>query len=247
MESLSVNPPAAGPPSNPPVWSRAGFGLGARMMLPALPGVVAFGLGLGALAAQKGLTLAEVAAMSFLVCAGAAQFVALEFWTGNWTPAAIFAIGLIAFIVNLRYVLMGAAMRPWLEPLPARQVYPALFFLSDSNWVAAMRYRAEGGSDVGMFVGSGIALWLTWTASTVAGHLLGARLANPAAFGLDLVMPAFFIAMLVPLWRGRRETVAWPVAGLVALAVDALAPGGWWFIVAGAVAGGLAGSLIDED
>jgi 4-azaleucine resistance transporter AzlC len=236
---------AAGSPPTP-VLTRAGLWLGARTMLPALPGVIAFGLGLGAVAAQKGLSLAEIAAMSFLVCAGASQFVALEFWTADWTPAAIFAIALITFIVNLRYILMGAAMRPWLDPLPARATYPALFFLSDTNWVAAMRYRSEGGNDLGTFVGAGVTLWLVWTAASVAGHLIGARLANPAAFGLDLVMPAFFVAMLVPLWRGRRETVAWPVAGAVALAADLLAPGGWWFIVAGAVAGGLAGSFADD-
>ena len=58
-------------------------------------------------------------------------------------------------------------------------------------------------------------------------------------------MPVFFAAMLIPLWRSPRRGAAWLVAGAVALAVQQLL-GGWWFIVAGAVAGSVAGGLLDD-
>ena len=57
--------------------------------------------------------------------------------------------------------------------------------------------------------------------------------------------PAFFAAMLIPLWRGPRRGIAWVVAGAVALLVQQLS-GGWWFIVAGALAGSIAGGFIDD-
>ena len=56
-------------------------------------------------------------------------------------------------------------------------------------------------------------------------------------------MPVFFAAMLIPLWGGPRRGAAWLVAGAVALAVQQLL-GGWWFIVAGGVAGSVAGGLL---
>jgi len=51
--------------------------------------------------------------------------------------------------------------------------------------------------------------------------------------------------MLIPLWRGGRAALAWAVAGVVAVAVHQLA-GGWWFIVAGAVAGSVVGGFLDD-
>jgi len=51
--------------------------------------------------------------------------------------------------------------------------------------------------------------------------------------------------MLVPLWKGRRPAYAWAVAGAVALAVQSLVPG-WWFIIAGSLAGALAGAFLED-
>src|SRR5205085_2282742 len=42
----------------------------------------------------------------------------------------------------------------------------------------------------------------------------------------DLVMPVFFAAMLIPLWRGPRRGVAWLIAGAVALVVQHSWPAG---------------------
>jgi predicted branched-subunit amino acid permease len=70
-------------------------------------------------------------------------------------------------------------------------------------------------------------------------------IADPRRYGIDLVMPIFFAAMLIPLWRGGKAAVAWIVAGVVAVAVHQLA-GGWWFIVAGAVAGSVVGGYLDD-
>ena len=70
-------------------------------------------------------------------------------------------------------------------------------------------------------------------------------IADPRRYGIDLVMPIFFSAMLIPLWRGTRRSVPWVVAGVVALIVQQLI-GGWWFIVAGAIAGSVAGGFLDD-
>jgi predicted branched-subunit amino acid permease len=226
-------------------WSRAGLIEGARLSLPLLPGTLAMAAAIGTLAAQKGMTLLETTLMSALVFAGASQLVALEVWVPRFGWAALATVALVTATVNLRYFLMTASMRPWLVGMPAWKVYPALMFTVDANWLVAMRYHGDGGRDPGVFLGCGVTLWLFWVAGTVPGHILGGLIRDPGRYGFDLALPAFFAAMLVPLWRGPRWALPWAVAGATALVVSLLLPG-WWFIIAGALAGSFAGGFVDE-
>ena len=228
-----------------PYWSLAGLVKGVRLSLAALLALALFAAAFGTLAAQKGLTLLEAALMSALMFAGASQFVAMEIWTDPMTAATMTTLGLVTAVVNMRFLLMSASLRPWLGGLPAVQSYPALALLVEPAWLLAIRYRAEGGSDASVYAGAVIAMWVVWVAATIPGYLLGTLVSDPYRFGLDLVLPSFFIAMLVPMWRGPRLAIAWAVAGATALIVAELLPG-WWFIMAGAVAGSIAGGLLDE-
>ena len=67
---------------------------------------------------------------------------------------------------------------------------------------------------------------------------------DPARFGLDMVMPAFFTAMLVSLWQGPRRAIGWGSRG-GAVAGDWLF-GGFWYVVIGALAGSVVGGLTDD-
>jgi predicted branched-subunit amino acid permease len=119
------------------------------------------------------------------------------------------------------------------------------FFLVDASWIIGMRHRAEGGNDVGVFLGSGVFLWVVWVLATAPGYLAGALIPDPKRFGLDLIMPIFFVMMLVPMWRGARAARPWAIAAAVGVAVHALVPG-YLFIVAGALAGAAAGAFLDD-
>jgi predicted branched-subunit amino acid permease len=79
----------------------------------------------------------------------------------------------------------------------------------------------------------------------MVGYLAGALVADPRAIALDLVLPSFFSAMLVPLWRGRRRAIAWGIAGAVALATEHLVSG-WWFVITGALAGSIAEGFVED-
>jgi predicted branched-subunit amino acid permease len=84
-----------------------------------------------------------------------------------------------------------------------------------------------------------------WLAAAGVGYFVGGLIVDPARYGLDLVMPAFFAAMLVPLWAGARRASGWMVAGIVAVIVKRLVQG-WWFIIAGSITGADAGGCFDE-
>jgi predicted branched-subunit amino acid permease len=232
--------------SSAPYWSLEGFWLGARLILPLTPGMIAFAIAIGSTAADRGLSFAESMLMNLLVYAGASQIVALGVWPEQMTASAIAGLALIAATVNARMLLLGAGLRPWLGPLPAWQVYPALHLLTDPGWIVAMRYRADGGSDAAVLVGGAFVIFWMWIAATAAGYLLGALVPDPRAIALDLVMPVFFATMLVPLWRGKRRAIPWVVAGVVALAVNYFVEG-WWHVIAGSLAGIVAGGFVDDE
>jgi predicted branched-subunit amino acid permease len=231
--------------SRRPSWSLDGLRLGAMLMAPALPGMMAFAIAIGATEARKGFAPIEAALMNLLVYAGASQMVAMEAWPQQLTLASVAALALLVATVNARMLLFGASLRPWLGPLPAWQIYPMLQLTTDPGWIICMRYRAKGGNDAGVFLGGALVVWVAWLAATAAGYLMGGLVADPRKIALDLVLPIFFAAMLVPLWRGPRRAVAWGIAGAVALATEHLVSG-WWFVMVGALAGSLAEAFLEE-
>lgn len=86
--------------SDKSAWS--GFRRGLRLGLPVAPGIMAFGLVVGAAAARQGLTFLQSLAMNFFVCSGIAQLVALEIWPAVMTWAAVLTVAVLASVVGAR-------------------------------------------------------------------------------------------------------------------------------------------------
>lgn len=234
---VPANPPSA------PVFTAAGMLRGAQIVAPSMPGIIAFALAFGAASVQKGLTLWESVAMSFVLCAGASQMLSLEMWRETWTLGALLTIAAVTATVNARFILMGASLQPWFRGVSPAVQAGSLFFLFEASWLAAERDRAEGGHDVGVFLGAGLLSWSTWWIATIPGYLAGQLVTDPRRYALDLVMPFFFAAFAVPLWKGLgRSGAPWAIAAAVALAVHALVPG-YLFILAGALAGAATGAF----
>lgn len=223
----------------------AGMALGLRRVSVLLPGIVVFAVAFGAAASAKGLSLLEALLMSALVYAGVAQLVAMELWRPEWTWGAIAGLAFVTATVNARSILQGASLQPWFARYPRLVNAFQLFVFTDANWLIGTRYRAEGGNDLGVVLGAGLCLWIVWLLATIPGFLLGSLVADPRQYGIDLVMPIFFAAMIVPLWRGRRAALPWVVAGVVALVVAKLVDG-YAFIIIGALSGALAGAFLDD-
>jgi predicted branched-subunit amino acid permease len=215
-------------------------------IIPALPGVALFGAAFGALAAERGLTTFEAALMSGVVFAGVSQIASMELWSPTITPALIVTLAFTTLIINLRMLLMGASMRPWLSGAPFLHSYPGLYFLTDSNWVSTLRYRREGGADAGFLLGGGLMIWCTFVPATVIGHVFGSLLTNPRPFGVDMILPLYFIALLAPMFESAQRSLPWAIAGLVAIAVQYVLPG-HWYIIAGTLAGAIAGGLLGDE
>ncbi|MDQ1081354.1 AzlC family ABC transporter permease [Pseudoroseomonas cervicalis] len=204
------------------------------------PGVLLYGVVFGILASEAQLSALAATLTSALVYSGSAQMAALQVWRDNAGLLPLFAAILL---MNARYLLYGASLRPWLEGLPPGTAYGTLFFLGDGNWALAMAERAEGREDAGFLFGSGVAMFLPWVGGTLAGRLAGGLLGDPARFGMDFMLVAFSAALLVGLWRSRADLAPIAAAALAAALLHGLLPGGW-LIVATALAACIAGAAL---
>lgn len=219
-----------------------GLRAGAVKTLPVALGVFVYGLVYGMLAGQAGMSPGETAAMSALVFAGASQFVALDLWM---EPLPVATLVITAFIVNLRHVLMGAAVQPWYGRISPLKSYATMFFMVDESWALAVADFNSGRARCSFMLGSGLVLYATWLAASMGGLMAGAQIPDPSRFGLDFAFIAAFIALLSGLWRGKADIPIWLVAALAAVAASLLLPGKWYILVGG-LAGGVTGALRHE-
>lgn len=241
--TTQAHPPDDAAANDPPAtFTLAGVRFGVIHMLPLTVGSLAYGLVFGVLAGNVGLTATEATIMSGLVFTGAGQVAAMDLWA---MPPPLLTIWLTTALVSLRYLVLGAALRPWLGQLRPIQAYGTLAVLIDQGWaMGLLEYRA-GRRDAGYLLGGGLAMLVAWVIGTVGGFLLGNLVPNPAAWSLDFAATAIFVALIAGIWRGRSDAVPWLVAAVVAVAAHKLAAGPW-YVPLGAVAGVLAGQFMER-
>jgi predicted branched-subunit amino acid permease len=226
----------------PATFTLAGVRFGLLTMLPLTPGNFAYGLVFGVLAGNVGLSPLEAVVMSGLVYSGAGQVAAMDLWS---MPPPLLTIWLTTALVSLRYLVLGAALQPWLSQIRPVQAYGTLALLADQTWaLGLMEYRA-GRRDAGFLLGGGIALIITWCTGTAGGFLLGNLAPDPAAWSLDFAPTAIFVALIAGIWRGKHDAGPWLVAALAAVAAhETLA--GPWYVPIGAAAGVIAGQILER-
>lgn len=211
----------------------ADFRAGLIAAFPTVVAVIPFGLILGQQATEKGLTPAEMLAMSSIVFAGSSQLIAVGLWSA---PTPVAALALMALLVNLRHVLMGASLSGKIAHF-SRWRYLAAFLLTDESWALSERRALRLPISRTFYFTVALTLFVCWQFSSVLGTLFGAYLEHPETFGLDFAFPAIFIALALGFWKGARRTG--PViaaSATVAVIVHATVPGAW-YVIAGALAG----------
>jgi 4-azaleucine resistance transporter AzlC len=220
--------------------------VGARTFVPVAISIAAYGVVWGVLARGAGLSLLEVILMSGLVFAGSAQFVALDLWTVTPSSLPIGPLIVAALIINLRYVLLTATLRPLFGPGQQLRGALTMFMVSDETWALTVGEMSKGSrGTVGFLVGAGIVAYGVWMATTVAGHVLGSVIDDPTKYGLDFAFTATFLALLLGMWKGKADLVPWLVGALVAIISAKLIPGSWYILIGGIV-GSLAGAILDR-
>jgi predicted branched-subunit amino acid permease len=223
------------------VFTRKGFWRGIRLAWPVAIGLSPGGFVVGLVSARHGLSLLDCVYMNGIVYAGASQLVALANWTH---PAPIAAAAFAAFVVNIRFGLMGPVLAPWLSGMSAARRFGLLAFLVDFPWAMSVTDMRKGGSDAALFVGLNLVIWAGWLAATSAGFILARTLNLPPQHPIFFGALASFLSLLVPLWRGKADLLPWSVAAVAAILAAQILPHSSWYILCGALSGSLAGAFM---
>jgi len=207
---------------------------GARTALPILFSFIPFGLLFGALAVEQGLSVGEAVLMSATLFAGASQMVGIELFGQNISPVLLVAS---VFAVNFRHLLYSAAIGRRIADFTFWQKALAFFLLTDPQFAESEK-RTEAGKPltVSWYFGFGIVNYSWWQVLTLTGALFGSLLPDTKEWGLDFLLPIYFLGLLV----GFRRRPNWLVIVLASGAASTVAYdhiGTPWHIAFGAVAG----------
>jgi len=161
---------------------------------PIVLGYIPIGLTFGVLAQKAGLSNVNTLAMSLLVYAGSSQLIAVGLFTAN---ASIPSIILTTFVVNLRHLLLSAALTPHLKRWRKSELAAFAYQLTDETFaVHSAQFSSDAPSKSEVFA-TNLTAQAGWVTGTWLGVTLGHLITDIQPFGLDYVLPAMFIALLV--------------------------------------------------
>ena len=178
-------------------WPRSGterqaFKNGFDDLMPAAPGIFAWGLVTGVAMVKSGLTIPQALGMTFAVFAGSAQLSALPLIAA---AAPVWVIFVTALVVNLRFVIYSAAIRHEFAHLSWRRKLLIGYLTGDIGFVKFMERLQRDPlfphKDWTM-LGSSVGNWLAWQVGSCIG-IFAAAFFLPL-WGLGL---AGFLAVLV--------------------------------------------------
>ena len=199
------------------------------------------GLAFGAAAVASGLSAAQASVLSLVAYTGASQFALAAAVAGGGNLIAGTASAVLLGSRNGLYGLRLASLLGFRGPF---RLLAALGITDESTAVAlgqsALGRPGRAAARAGFLATFG-SLYLTWNAATLAGALGAGRLGSSDSFGLDVVGPAAFLALLWPRLRdGRTERTVALAGAAIALAATPFFPPGLPVVLAAVAALGAA-------
>jgi len=225
---------------------------GMRDVSAALVATGIWGFVTGIAMVSSGLSQNMAALMSVLVYAGSAQLTALPLIAAG---SPLWLIFLAACVVNLRFVIFGAAVYPYFRHYRWPRRLMLGYWLSDMGFVLFMtRYgqakrravqpnthRTGTRSQTWYYLGLIVPGWWTWQIFSLTGIYLGDLV--PRSWGLEFAAILALMAVVVPLVRQWPMVCALAVSGGLAWVCQPL-PLRLGLLVA--VTGGIVAGVIGE-
>ena len=215
--------------AEPEASSSSAILTGMKRGFPIFLGYVPLGFAYGVLAVQNNIPAVYAVLFSLLVYAGAGQFIAVGLWGMG---ASVFSIVFTTFVINLRHVLMSAAVAPWFAPFTRFQQFIIGWGLTDEVFAMHSMAMATGEkARLPLVYAANFTSHSGWVLGTFIGAVAGDFLPDPKLFGLDYALPAMFLALLVPQCKERLYTLAAVLSALLSVILAMYDTGRWNVII----------------
>ncbi|REK56556.1 MAG: branched-chain amino acid ABC transporter permease [Thermobacillus sp.] len=223
------------------------FRQGVTDCVPTLLGYLSIGFAAGVIEATAGMSLLEIGLLSLFLYAGSAQFITAGMVMAG---APVASIVVTVFFVNLRHLLLSAALAPnFATYSPLRNFLIGAQLTDETFGVAAGKLNGgERHADRWMF-GLNVTAHANWIIANLLGALIGGWIADPERYGLHYALPAMFIGLAAMIVTQRKQykrdlLVIACAAGGFALAFIWLP--GHVAVMAGAVLAAIAGAVTER-
>ncbi len=216
--------------------------MGVSQALPIVLGYVPIGIAYGILAQKAGLSTVNTLLMSVIVFAGSSQLIAVGLFGAGVPPVSII---LTTFVVNLRHMLMSAAVAPYLKGWRKVELASFAYELTDETFaVHSVRFAAYGPHKAEAFTINVIAQ-AAWVLGTWLGIVVGGLIKDPKSLALDYALPAMFIALLVMQIKDRVQVAVALLTGTLAVGL-LLAGVNQWNVMLATLVGATLGVGIEK-
>jgi len=196
---------------------------------PVILGYFPIGFAFGILAASIGMTVFQTSLMSLMVYAGSAQLIAVGLLESQ---VSLLTLTITTFLVNLRHLLMSAALSPSLGHLSRLQQALFAYELTDETFaVHSIDFNKEKTPPKSRIFVTNTLAHLSWIVSSILGAWTGSLLSDLHAWGLDYALPAMFIALLVFQLRTMRHFFIAAISILLSTFLFWNMGGHWYVII----------------
>jgi len=224
--------------------TKPGWLTGVTRAGPIVLGYTPIGLAFGVLAQKTGISALNTLLMSLLVYAGSSQLIAVGLFAAG---APALSVILTTFVVNLRHMLMSAAVSPLLKQWRKFELAAFAYQLTDETFAvhsARMLTSPESPNKAEVFA-INVTAQAAWIFGTWLGTVVGQLITDVKSLALDYALPAMFVALLVLQIKDRVQIAVAFLTGM--LAVGLLLMGlEQWYVIAATLVGATIGVVSEQ-
>jgi predicted branched-subunit amino acid permease len=181
----------------------------------------------------------EIVLMSAAVFAAPAQFAALEPLASAKPALQIF---LVTFLINLRFLVMSAAIAPYFAGIKRPALLLASHLISISTFILPYvhfqkqsskgeKMEQRGKSNFHYFLGLAVPSFSVWVVGTGVGYWAALHVPSGFEEGLKFMLPGYFACILTSELRGKTALLI-TMAGFFAAVPGALLNMDWGWLIA---------------
>jgi 4-azaleucine resistance transporter AzlC len=205
-------------------------------------GYVPIGFAYGILAQKAGLSTFSTLLMSLLVYAGSSQLIAVGLFAAG---TSAWSIIVTTFVVNLRHLLMSAAVSPYLKRWRQPELAAFAYQLTDETFAVHSARFASGTVDKAEAFTINVTAQVAWILGGWLGTVAGQLVTDVKSLALDYALPALFVALLICQIKDRVQIGVALLAGAMAVGLS-LAGLDQGYVIVATLVGATCGVILEE-